>query len=176
MKRFFLYMVLCGVLAVAASCGYSTRSLINNKYRTIHVEPFRNKVVYTTESNKDNYFPLLEVKITNAVIDRFLFDGNLRATHKDTADLILQGELIGYDRSALRYTDDNEVQESRVHIVVSLRLWDPVEEKYVWEEPNFAGESTYFLSGTLATTESAAIEQAVEDLARRVVERTIEDW
>ncbi len=43
-------------------------------------------------------------------------------------------------------------------------------------EPSFSGEATYFTVGAQAKSESAALEDALTDLARRVVERVIENW
>ncbi|HPB68354.1 MAG TPA: LPS assembly lipoprotein LptE, partial [Candidatus Omnitrophota bacterium] len=117
-----------------------------------------------------------EVKVRNAIIDRFLFDGNLRVAEKDQADLVLSGELIRYERYALRYTDNDDVQEYRVHVIVNLVMKDCRQNEVFWEESGFAGEATYFVSGAMATTESSALEEATVDLARRVVERTIENW
>jgi hypothetical protein len=45
-----------------------------------------------------------------------------------------------------------------------------------WEEPSFAGEATYFLTGAQAKSETAALDEALTDLARRVVERTVQNW
>ena len=36
-------------------------------------------------------------RVRNDVIDRFLFDGNLQVVEEDKADVILIGELIGYE-------------------------------------------------------------------------------
>ena len=61
-------------------------------------------------------------------------------------------------------------------VTVALTLWDRVNEKVVWTEPAFSGDTTYFTSGSLAKSEATAIQDAVADLARRVVDRTIQDW
>ncbi|MBL8014145.1 MAG: hypothetical protein JNN05_09885 [Candidatus Omnitrophica bacterium] len=162
-------------LILFAGCGYSTGSLLPSKYRTIYIEPFKNKVAYT-QSRSISYVPLLEVKVKDAIASRFLFDGHLRIGGQETADLILRGELVGLERQELRITDNQDVQEFRINIIVNLSLWDPVDQKEVWSEPSFAGEASYFVSGPLAKSESAAVEEALNDLARRAVERTLEDW
>ena len=41
------------------------------------------------------YVPLLETNVRTAIIDRFLFDGNLHIADPDKADLVLNGDLIG---------------------------------------------------------------------------------
>jgi len=169
---------LCFVLAVmvVGGCGYTTRSALPSHFSTIHIEAFKNSINYTEESGRTIYFPLLEVKARDAVIDRFLVDGNLRTAEADAADLILRAELTKYSREALRYTDNEDVQEYRVRVTTSLELWDPRKREVVWSEPSFAGEATYFVSGTLATSEESAVANALVDLARRIVERTIENW
>ena len=159
-----------------SGCGYSTRSVNLGKARTIYIEPFKNKIIYGTDLSRNTYLPLLENKITNAITDRFLFDGNLRIGKKDKADLILQGELINFQRDALRYTENNDVQEYRITITISMTLWDNVNQKPMWSESSFSGDTTYFTTGSLARSENAALEDALTDLARRVVERAIENW
>ena len=48
--------------------------------------------------------------------------------------------------------------------------------KIIWKEKEFSGEATYRTTGSLAATESASVKDAVSDLARRIVERTVEGW
>ena len=107
-----------------------------------------------------------------------LFRSNLRIGRPDTADVILKGELVNYVKDALRYesADNETVQEYRISLVVNISLIDRDENKILWQENSFIGDSTYFTSGASAKSESAALSDAVVDLARRVVERTIEEW
>lgn len=175
--RFFAFYFL---LLTLLGCGYSTRSAANSSTKTIYIEPFKNDINYTSEfgeaRNIRSYFPLLESKITQAVVDRFLFDGNMKVVKEDMADLILRGSLIDYVRDPLRYDDNNNVQEYRVNLAVKLKLWDNKENKLVWEEPRFVGQATYFATGSQSKSEAAAINDALVDLGRRVVERTVEQW
>jgi hypothetical protein len=170
MKRW----ALTALVLLVAGCGYTTGSLLPSKFRTIYVENFKNSV--SSQERDINYIPLLEVKARDAIVNRFLFEGHLRIGKPDTADLILRGALKGMQRQELRVTDNQDVQEFRINVFVDLELWDPVEQVTVWSEPNFSGEATYFVSGPGAKTESAAIEDALSDLAKRAVERTLEDW
>jgi outer membrane lipopolysaccharide assembly protein LptE/RlpB len=159
-----------------AGCGYSARSALPAHLRTIHVEPFRNTIEYVTENRDQVYIPLLEVNVRNAVIERFQFNGNLRIANAESADLILKGDLVAFRRVPLRYTDDDKVEEYRLEIAVNFVLLDADQPVPVWMEPGFVGEATYFVRGPNATSESSAIQAAMVDLARRVVERTIENW
>ena len=161
-------------------CGYTTRSFIATKYKTIYVAQFSNQIDITRETDASRryktYRPRLETDITREVIDRFMFDGNLRIVKEDDADLILNGALIDFRRDVLRYTDDDEeVEEYRISLTVNLSLLDNNRE-LIWEEQNFIGDTTYFVSGANAKSESAAIEDAIEDLSRRIIERVVEEW
>jgi hypothetical protein len=170
---FFLLFTLIG-------CGYTTRSSVKISLRKIYVEPFKNNINYTSEFAEQrkilSYFPLLETNITRSVIDRFLFDGNMKIVKEENAEVVLKGALIDYVRDPLRYDDNNNVEEYRVNLVISMSLWDKKENKLIWEEPRFIGEATYLTTGSQAKSEASAINDALDDLARRVVERTVEQW
>ena len=180
MKPRFLLILVCGLVLMIAGCGYTTRALLSERFKTIHIPPFKNQIDITKESDASRkykiYQPLLETDITREVIDRFMFDGNLRVTKEEEADLVLFGALVNFRRDALRYTDDEEeVEEYRISITVDLRLLDS-DRELLWEERGFVGDTTYFVSGPNAKSEAIAVDEAVQDLARRVVERVIEDW
>jgi len=173
---FFLFLLIIG----AAGCGYTTRSMISSEYRTIYIAPFANKVDITRDSASGNkykiYRPMLETDVTRAVNNKYLFDGNLKPVSKDSADLLLKGELIDFRRDPLRYTDDEQIYEYRINIVVNISLWNNKTDQLIWQENNFTGDFTYFVSGPQAKSEGTAVNDAIADLARRVVERTVEQW
>lgn len=175
------WLVLALGLAVAAGCGYSTQSLLPSNYRKIFVEPFTNTLAITEESTEVQRvvtsLPRLGEDVTNEVIKRFIFDGHLRVTpRREEADLVLTGEIVDFHRQALRLTDQGTIEEYRLNLVANLVLRDPKEATLVWEEPGFVGDTTYFLSGPSAKSESTAVQAMLTDFAKRVVERTIENW
>ncbi len=167
-------------LILIAGCGYTTKTLVPTKYKTIYVETFKNKIDITQEvSQKDPfkvYRPFLEVDITNAVIDRFIYDGNLTVTKDSHADLILTGNLMGFVKQPLKYADSDEIEEYRLNLVVDFAVKGASDEKIILEAKNLVGDTTYFTTGTLAKTEETALVNAIDDLARRIVERTVEFW
>ena len=81
-----------------------------------------------------------------------------------------------FRQDPLRYTDNDEVEEYRINLVVNISLWDKKENKLIWGENNFTGDTTYFTRGSLAKSEDTAINDAIKDLSRRIVERTVEQW
>lgn len=124
---------------------------------------------------------MLDTDITKAVINKFLFDGNLRPIKAEDADLILKGEVIEFRRDPLRYTDSDEVEEYRINLIVNINLWDNKGNKIEWKETGFTGDYTYFTNYSTMTvvtkkTDDQAVSEAIDDLARRIVERVVEQW
>lgn len=179
MNRSLIVLSLIAVLS-AAGCGYTTRSLLPPEYKTIYVENVKNAINVTAEQNDlrmyRGYRPGMEVELTKAIIDRYLFDGNLKMAPEESADLILKADLIDFKRDPLRYDANNNIEEYRIKLFVNMELQDARTGKTVWKENGFAGETTYSTTGTNAKSEGAAVTDAIRDLARRVVERTIEAW
>ncbi len=178
--KILILLAICFLPLAISGCGYTARSMISDKYKTIYITPFVNKVDITTETDVARkykiYRPALETEVTRSVTNKFLFDGNLKPGKKETADLTLSGELREYRRDPLRYDENSEVQEYRINLVVNIKLWDNKENKLYWEESGFTGASTYFISGPTAKSENTAIDDALSDLSRRIVERTVEQW
>jgi hypothetical protein len=180
-RLFALYTTCCLLPAVCFSgCGYTTRSMIATQYRTIYITPFENKVNITNEVDTGNkyriYRPTIESDITRYVNDKYLFDGNLRPVKDSSADLILKGEVVDFRKDPLRYDSGDNVSEYRINLVVNISLWDREKNKLLWEENGFTGDTTYFASGTQSKSEDAAMVDALKDLSRRIVERTVEQW
>lgn len=176
-------LVLFGAAGLLLSgCGYTTHAYVSKTgYRTIYIEPFVNKVDTTSEFSEGRrfktYYPLLENKITNAIVDKFNFDGNLKSAKKEEADLILKGDLVNYRRESVRTSANDSVDEYRIDIFVNITLTENnAEKKVVWQKDGFAGDASYYTSGQLAKSESQALDDATKDLARRIVELTVEAW
>ena len=182
-RNFLFLFCACYFSCAVTGCGYTTRSMISSKYKTVYITPFINKIDITRESDAGYkyriYRPMLESDITKRVTNKFLFDGNLRPVKSDVADLVLKGELMEFRRDPLRYTDNDDVEEYRINIVVNISMWDRNADELLWEENNFTGDYTYFTKFTtsgIPKSENVAVNEALDDLARRIVERTVEQW
>ncbi len=177
-RRALAILALCAALA---GCGYTTKSLLPEDIKRIHIAPVKNAIDLSSEnSGKDHfrvYRPGLEVELTNAIINRFIFDGNLRVTSRaDDADAIVEAKLVDYRRDALRYTESDDIEEYRVNVVLDVSVYRASNHQILWQDTGLAGDTTFFVAGQRAATEDEAAAKAVEDAARRVVEKTLELW
>lgn len=177
MKKYInIYIVCCMLSFIFSGCGYTFRSNLPKNIQRVYVENFNNRIEFTQEDSRySGYFPGLENDISRFIEERFIMEGTLRLTdRRDLADLVLSGELVHYTRQPLRYEGD-EVKEYRISIGVNCIAMNMHKDEIMWQG-RVIGDSTYFLRGVLAKTESQAVDEAVEDLARRVVEKVVIQW
>lgn len=170
-------------LLLPSACGYTTRPGLAPHLKTVYVKPFVNKIDLTQIQTEYAGFPIyrhkMEVDITNEVIARYQFTGLLRPAGAERADCRLEGDLVEFRRDALRYTASQQVEEWRLSVVADLRFYDQTTNTLMWEEPRFTGDTTYFAIASgpnPAESESTALSRAITDFAKRVVERTVENW
>lgn len=180
MRSCFKALLLFSILTLLNGCGYTTGSLLPPHIKNIYVESFTNSIPITDEVSDrriyKTYRPRLETDITRAIIDKFIFDGHLRIAQKKDADLVLSGELTDFRREPAKYGNDDNVEQYRIAIAVDMKLESLKDNKILWEEKGFTGNEYYYTTGSLARSEEAAVADAIDDLARRVIERTIEVW
>jgi len=175
--------IVLGIFSVAG-CGYTSRSMISDKYRTIYIPAFVNKIDITNPGDTENkykiYRPFIETDVTKGVNNYFLWDGNLRPVKSDNADLTLKGEVTEFRKDPIKYNDSYDVAEYQMNIIVNLILTDNKTKQVVWEEKGFAGWVAYYTasapSPAVPKSESQAVTDTVTDLSRRIVERTVEQW
>jgi hypothetical protein len=173
------WLLVAGVM-LAAGCGYTTRPGLAPHLRTIYIKPFTNQIDISRITTNVERFPIyrhrMEVDLTNAVIERYQFTGLLRPISAERADCRLEGDLLEFRRDALRYDASQRIEEWRLSLVVNLRFVDQTTQTVLWEESGFVGDTTYFTLGVKAESEDSALNRAITDLARRIVERSVEDW
>ncbi len=180
------WLLAVGACLFVAGCGYTTRPGLATNLRTVYVKPFMNKIDFTQLTSTDGRFPLyrhrMEVDLTNEVISRYQFTGLLRPSPADKADCRLEGELIEFRKDPLRYNSSQQVEEWRLNLVVNLKFYDQTAKDesgspmLLWDEQHFTGDTTYFALGANARSETAALNSTITDLARRIVERSVENW
>lgn len=171
---------LLAIGVLSTGCGYTTRTLLAPHLKTVYIEPFENKINIAALPTRENPFRVyrhsMEIDLTNEIIRRFQFTGIMRPSSQGKAHARLEGELVSFRRDALRYDSSRDVEEWRLNVVVNVRMHDLVKGTVLWDEKNFTGDATYIASGLRAESEETALKRALTDLARRIVERTVENW
>lgn len=177
MPKFVLKMrwfVLGLALAAFSGCGYTSKTKLPRDIQSIYIETVLNKIPI---EQMYSYQPGLEMDITNAVIQRLQVDGNLKVvSDKSKADAILSTDLKAYEQEGVRFNSLEGVSEFRLFIVLALTLTHRETEEVLWAEPNFSGNDEYFVTEVRSMGQRSATTKAIDDLAKKVVDRITEDW
>ena len=183
----------CAFLAVALiGCGYTTRSSLDPKFRTIAVPAFRN------ESHEYD----LQAALTNAVIRKFIADGRLQVVpasqaSAEGADLLVEGVIRDYNLEGLTYDENDDVTQFVCKVTVQVRVKDQLAGKTLWEEPRLTNETIFYTRGAgpssdrlrgnaetflpsvrsfASVEENRGASEALEQIASEIFYRTIEPW
>ena len=166
--------ILVLALTVALTgCGYSNKVVLPNNARSIAVPILRNDIA---PGDMKTYVGNLEIKVTQKLIDEFIFDGDFKVLSEKKADLVLDGSIIAYEQEPYAFNEFERVEEYRLFIAVKLILRDRRTGGIVWEEGNFTGDVNYFISGARAISDDQAADLAIADLAEKIINRLVEDW
>lgn len=142
------------------------------------MKPVENSISITheTKSYSDHqvYPILIEKKLTNAIVDEFRLRSNYTITSGSSQSHMLECNIVKYTQEALQYTDFDDITERRLRLQVKMKYYDT--EKELLKEKTVIGETTYYLSGQYAKSESEAFEELIEDTSRRIVESISDDW
>ena len=171
-RQAFLISV-CLLLFSLYGCGYTQHAKLPNDIKTIAIQTFQDEI---PPDRRFAYRPGLEIELTNAILDRFIFDGNLKVVDQTRADAVLTGTIIAYEQEGLRFDDLESVEEYRLFLVVSFKLVDQKTKKILIQENTFSGRAEFFTSRAPGATRRIAASDAVTDLAKSLVNRIVEQW
>ncbi len=149
------------VFVLVSGCGYSQKSLIDRKINTIYISIFEN----------NTFARGIEFDIAKAVKDEIMSRTSLRIVQKDSADVIMTGEIGGSAQAALSQSRDNIV-ESSVSISASVTLLDTRTGRSMG---GGAGGGASFIVDRGENVQSAT-EEAIANLARVLVDNLEEEW
>ncbi|MDD5633675.1 MAG: LPS assembly lipoprotein LptE [Candidatus Omnitrophica bacterium] len=176
----YILSIVFACLVLTGGCGYTTRAILPENQKSIHVDNFVNGIDFNKEiSNRRpeySYWPGLETNITKTVIDNFLLDKSLMVKSETEADLLLKGTLKEFRQFPLSYDNNDNVEELRVEIYVDLELYDNHTNQLLWKESGFMGQTDYTVNGPKTESESEAVNAAAKDLSQRILERIVESW
>jgi len=187
MMRAMLWPTAICAALLCAGCGYTTRSTLDQKYRTIAISPF-----YDVSREYD-----LQAPLTNALVRKFVHDGRLKVVSEDNADLLLEGAILDYKLRGMTYDRFDRITQFVLIITAAVRMTDQHSGEVLWQEPLMAGETTFYtrVAGETADRlrgnaevflptvrsfaseeENRAASEALEQLASDIFYRTIEPW
>jgi len=163
------------VLFLLSGCGYTLKNIKESPYKTVFIPAFHNKIAIQEDSSEYKlYYRGLEIDLEDILKERFRYDGNiLPVSNAENADITIKGTILDYNKDALRYASNEDIDEYRITVKAEVELLKKGER--VWKE-QISGESTYLTTGANAKSETVAVRDALKDLSRNIIDRVLGDW
>ena len=167
MKIVNLFPLLALSFLFVGCTGYQLGSNLPDSIQAVHV---------TVENNTEE--PSIEVQTMKSLRAEVQMDGRLKLRPENEADVTLKVVLSSYRLSALAYDRNHGslAREYRVILGASAVLYDIQTGDVLREIPNVLGESEFPYARDLTASKRAALPDAADDLARKVVSQTIAAW
>jgi hypothetical protein len=151
-------------LALAGCAGYRVGPTNGQAAgsRSVEVLPFVNH----TEPGE----PRISEYLTASMRKRFQQDGTFHLVTGGTPDILVTGEILRFQRTALSYTTNDVLTPDAYTLVLTARLvaLDPVSGRTNLSR-ELAGHTFIRAGNDLASSERQAMPNLADDLARRVV-------
>ena len=163
MKSYKIILVVA-LISVCGCMGYKAGTLLPGHVKTVSVPIFKNS------SGEPN----IEATATNAVINKINIDGTLKVVEEE-ADSLLTCKIIGFRRRPLRY-GSGRPDEYRVIVTAEATFTDLTQNQPFWSQKKITGRTDFLVQGNLPASEREAIPDALDDLARNIVEQVVEGW
>jgi len=158
------------VAILLSGCGYKLgeiRPTPMRAVRTLAVPTFKN----------NTYEPRIEVLVADTVIKQLQQDGTYTIVSDDTADAILLGTVTKVERRSLRSVQNNVLATSEfgLTVTVSYQVVDRVTGAILMKSV-VQGDTSFFSTNDLQTTERQAIPLAAQRLAVDLSAALSEGW
>jgi hypothetical protein len=118
--------------------------------------------------------------VTEAVRNTFLQNGELAVVGRETADLILEGEITQVDRETLRSDRFGEAAEIKLTIKARISVYDVKEAKYLIQNQLVTNNDKKSESGVYnlrrGEFENLGKHNAIDELGRVIAHAITERW
>jgi hypothetical protein len=158
------HAVASALLLLVAGCGYRARFDLPPHLHTFTVNTFRNK---TLERN-------LDFEFTEALIHEIAVRTPLRVARPGEGDLVIDGEIDGFERHAVRRKRFDQKMEMRYLLSVNIEIRDTKQNAVFFRGRRIVEQSEISLN--LGESPREGRDAVVRELARHVVSLAFELW
>ncbi|MGD8717842.1 MAG: LptE family protein [Candidatus Zixiibacteriota bacterium] len=156
------------ILTATLACGpYTFNPNLPGHIKSVAIPLFKNPRTFKYGAER---------VLTDAVINEFVADGSLDVAGENVADSKLTVEIVNYKKEALSYDVQEVVKEYNLAVVISATFTDLTTNQVLWQEPSLYESVSYYAVGGRAETEDEALDRLAEELARKIVNRTLQGW
>lgn len=158
------------VLLMVAGCSYySFSGALPAHLETVAVPLFGNEeqriLIYGVEES-----------LTDAVIEGFVKDGNLKVVDRMRADSMVLGRIVEIREEPFTYTADEQAKQWKARIFVEVAYEDVKKKETRWEEKTLEGWGVYEVVTGDPDERQKGVDAAIGMLVEEILDRTVAGW
>lgn len=158
-----LFVVLASI--VFSGCYSFTASTLPSHIRTVKIHEVEDKTLD----------PVLANNIRAGVLEMFRKNaGGVRLVNED-ANADFEMTLLSYTNKPENYTSNSDVETYRVTIRVSVKFYDNVKEKMIYEAKSLSAEGTYDVQAN-ETEDRHGQARAIEKMQDLIITNALAKW
>ncbi len=168
--KFLLGVAAAAMLVAAVSCRISYKfngaALDYNIYKTVHIDnfPIRAALVY----------PPLQQMFENDLLDYITRNTRLQTTD-GRSDLMLEGEITGYNLTPQAVTEDAYASKTRLTISVRVKFTDNKQENKDVDQ-TFSAYRDFDSSQMITDVQDQLCEEICDELVLQIFNATLGNW
>lgn len=166
MKKNVLLYVLSLLATLALSGCYSfTASTLPSHIKTVNIHEVEDKTLD----------PVLANDIHTAVVDMFRKNaGGVRLVNEE-ASADFEISLLSYTNKPENYNSNSDVETYRVTIRVSVKFYDNVKDRIIYESKSLSADGTYDVASN-ETEDRHGQKRAIEKLQDLIISNALAKW
>src|SRR5690606_5912458 len=149
------------------SCYTLSGSSIDPSWETIKIATFPNYAPYQN--------PKLSQQFTNELQDIFNQRTKLALTSEDNADLLIEGEITGYQQTSVAIQANEIAGKNRLTVTVRVRYQNAKDETKSFDR-SFSAYEDFESNQTLQQAEPALLDSILEQLTTQIFNEIAMDW
>ncbi len=152
-------LVILSLLVLLGGCGYYFPHVYDGPEKSVYMPNWKNR---TDKLGLDNV-------MYQSLSIWFQKSKSIRITkNKDTADLILAGEITYIDLPSIAWNNNARTTDVKVKLGVRYVLKDLKTGKILWEVPNDVWTEDYNTLKQTADNEDDALAQIIDDISEKI--------
>lgn len=168
MRRFTLCLFIT-IIAVSCRISYQFNgaSIDYTKIKTIEIKDFQNQARLV--------YPPLSQEFSERMRDVFLRNTKLQLVTNRSADLEIEGEIIGYDLMPLAVQDGQYASQTRLTMTVRMRFHNNVNPNENKEE-TFSAYKDFDSNNMLNDVQAQLVEEMNKEIVDQIFNSTMANW
>lgn len=171
MKKLFVSAVCAAMMMLCTSCGYHMGSTMHPQVTNIGIGKVTNDTAVYNAS----------VQLQQSLAEQFMFDGSMKVVNLGNAQSIIYSRIInvGYSMSSGRAAAEDGVYraaEWKARVAVEFSVILPGERDPLIPKQVIYGEAYFRQQADLEIQRARAVQMALRDAAKKIVQNTTELW